>query len=51
MNQPESTPPDPSAETAHSRTVGLRLFASVMALAAGTAALVVAIVLVNGVLS
>jgi hypothetical protein len=51
MSEPESPTPVPSAEIVTARNIGLRLFAAVIALAAGTAALVVAIVLVKGVLS
>jgi hypothetical protein len=51
VSEPESPPPGPSAETVPSRGTALRLFASTLALAAGTAALVVAIVLLKGVLS
>lgn len=51
MSEPESAPPDASAETPPSRGAGLRLLASVIALAAVTTALLVAIVLVTSVLS
>jgi hypothetical protein len=51
MNEPESPPPGAGTEDVPSQGAGLRLFASMIALAAGTAALVVAIVLVKGVLS
>ncbi|MGH2870185.1 MAG: hypothetical protein ACRDNK_21770 [Solirubrobacteraceae bacterium] len=51
MTEPESPPPRTDGETGPTRGAGLRLFAAAIALAAGTGALVVAIVLIKGVLS
>ncbi|MGB9184126.1 MAG: hypothetical protein WCB67_08665 [Solirubrobacteraceae bacterium] len=51
MSEPEVPAPSPHAEPVPARGTAVRLFASTLALAAGTAALVVAIVLLKGVLS
>jgi hypothetical protein len=51
MSEPESNHLNATAEPTPTRAIGLRLLASVGAMTAGTAALVVAIVLLKGVLT
>jgi hypothetical protein len=51
MSEPETNHLNATPQPSPARAIGLRLFASVVALTAGTAALVVAIVLLKGVLT